>query len=162
MSFPLLALVACMAAPPRTKVDVPTEATFFRSANWVVVNSLREVNPTVVEVLRDRIGRDDRLADRGEPFDATCIVAGHPSRRLVLAGYTGSRWFIAYEVGGRAHHIVLVTFEMTETAPTITMLARGSPGEHDDERGWQLNLEEIRDALLSGSLRLDDTSEDYY
>lgn len=127
----------------------------FQHAEWSTVRSLAQVPSEVMAGLRSRLGDDPRIADTGEPFDATDTITGLPTRRLVLAGHAASDWFIVYEQGGRGHHLVFVDFE---TAPRVrpVLLARGSAGVHDDVTGWQLDLPALRRGLEAGGLQWGD------
>ena len=98
----------------------------------------------------------------GRHFDATDVVTGKPIRRLLLAGHATTRWFVAYERGGRGHDLVLVIFDSGAKAPEPTLLARGTAGAHDDQAGWRVSLAELRAALKDGTLSQDDVHEPYY
>jgi hypothetical protein len=52
------------------------------------------------------------LADAGKEYQATDFIVkpGLPSRRLILAGGNGEKWFIHYEHGGRGHNYAVVVF----------------------------------------------------
>jgi len=57
-------------------------------------------------------GRQFEMADAGKDYQATDFVvkSGLPSRRLILAGTNGEKWFIHYEHGGRGHYYAVVVF----------------------------------------------------
>jgi hypothetical protein len=159
-----LGLVVCTMAVVEGRssgADYAREAAKFQEFKWTVTRSLREVNPEAVRALKARFGSDDRLADHGEPFEASDLVSGKPQRRLVLAGHSGRRWFVVYEVGGRGHHLVLAVLDVG-TLPQVVMLARGQAGVQDDVSGWELDLEDVRDALRTRRLYPEDPAAPYY
>jgi hypothetical protein len=159
MEVAVVALVS--AASGSSAPDDVRERVKFQETKWVVTRSLKEVNPEVVRALKVRFGRDGRFADHGEPFEAGDVVSGKPPRRLVLAGRSGRRSFVAYEVGGRGHHLVLVVFEVG-TPPQVVLLARGEAGEHDDQSDWEVDLEELREGLRTRRLYVEDPASSYY
>jgi hypothetical protein len=122
----------------------------FKVATWSTSQSLGNVAPAVVEALQARFPDDRRLADRGQPFQATDIVTGEPTRRLVLAGRSDADAFVVYEQGGRGHHLVFVMFDTRGQVPRPVLRASGTAGTHDDAKGWQLNLTELKNALERG------------
>lgn len=136
--------------------------TQFLEQKWKVVSSIRDVDPAVVNVLRSRFGRDNRLSDVGEPFNPTDVVDRRPNRRLVLAGHSGSKWFIAYERGGYTHYLKLVIFDTDVQPPRITLSASGEAGTHDFVRGWRLSVSDIETALRNGNLSIDDPIHQYF
>ena len=101
----------------------------------------------VLKALQARFKGDSRLADRGQPFDATDLVSGLPRRRLVLAGHTSTEWFVAYEHGGRGHHLDLVVFNVRDGSPRPVLVTSPNAGRHDDRTGWQLTLEDLLPTL---------------
>src|SRR4030095_3386022 len=121
-----------------------------------------EIQPAVLSALQSRFGEDSRLANPGEPFDATCLVSGKPSRRLVLAGHYEARWFVAYEVGGFLHYLVLAVFDAEPQPPQPVLLAQASAGKHDDRHGWRASLEDLRKALKKGRMALADPHDNSY
>jgi hypothetical protein len=131
------------------------EVQRFRDATWTEVRQLADVAPGVLLALRERIGKDSRIADVGGAFDATDVVTGKPRRRLVVAGHSDERWFICYEHGGRGHHLVLVMFAPSGGTLRPVLLARGGAGKHDDIHGWQVGLEDLRRALRRGQLEVE-------
>ena len=141
-------LLLCASASGSDAIDR------FVKAEWVLVAELADVSPVVLAALQSRLGSDQPMAARGEPFEATDVVSGEmPSRRFVLAGRNGTDWFVAYEQGGYSHHLVLATFTVGETDAEVTLLARDQVGTHDDSAlGWRVTLDELRDALSEGSL----------
>lgn len=137
------------------------ELARFHDAKWTVTRSLKEIDADVLRALKARLGVDDRLADHGEPFEETDVLTRKPPRRLLLAGRSARRWFVAYEVGGRGHHVVLAVLAAV-TPPEVVLLARGQAGAHDDASDWEVDLEELRAALKMKQLYLEDTKEPYY
>jgi hypothetical protein len=133
----------------------------FQRAEWSTVRSLAQVPPEVLASLRIRLGEDPRIADAGEPFDATDVLTGLPRRRLVLAGRSSSDWFIVYEQGGRGHHLVFVDFE-TEPRIRPVLMATGTAGIHDDLLGWRLDVPGLTHGLQSGSMSWGDVDATRY
>jgi hypothetical protein len=134
----------------------------FKVATWSTSRSIGGVAPAVVEALQARFPGDRRLADRGQAFQATDIVTGEPTRRLVLAGRSGSDAFVVYEQGGRGHHLVFVMFDARGQAPRPVLRASGTAGTHDDAKGWQLNLSELKNALERGVMAWGDPDAPQY
>jgi hypothetical protein len=137
------------------------ELARFHESKWIVTRSLKEIDVDVLHALKARFGVDDRLADHGEPFEESDVLSRKPPRRLLLAGRSGRRWFVAYEVGGRGHHVVLAVLAATPP-PGVVLLARGQAGAHDDASDWEVDLEELRAALKARELYLEDRREPYY
>jgi hypothetical protein len=122
----------------------------FQHAAWSTVRSLQAVSPQVLEGLRSRL-EDPRIADVGEPFDATDIRTG-------LAALD---CFIVYEQGGRGHHLVFVDFEMAPRLRPV-LLATGTAGVHDDVKGWQLDMPALAHGLETGSMQWGDPDASRY
>jgi hypothetical protein len=141
--------------------DAPDPAAPFQKPKWSAIHSLGEVDPAVIRTLKSRFGSDDRLAERGAPFDATDVVSGKPRRRFVLAGRAAEGWFVAYEIGGRAHHLVLAVFDAA-SPPRVVLLARGDAGGHDDVTGWRLEVEDLRRGLREKQLSIENPRQPYY
>jgi len=156
----LMAPVPLAVAASQAPVDADLEAVLARE--WETTHQIDGLHPEVKSELLKRFGEDKRLAAPGEPFNATDVIDGRPSRRLLLAGRSGTMQFVAYERGGRGHHVVLVVFDTARRHPEIRLLARGSPGKHNDIRGWRLSLEDLRTAAKLGSLTVDDANEAYF
>ncbi|HEY6477338.1 MAG TPA: hypothetical protein VI456_12210 [Polyangia bacterium] len=150
----LLSLVVLLAMVGSATAGTPREVVRFEETNWSLVRTFREVAPEVARALRSRFGKDDRLANVGEPFDSTDVDFGRPSRRFVLAGREAHRWFVLYEKGGRGHHLVLVVLDIASGDVRPVMLAHGMAGIHDDVAGWRADLLDIRKALETRQLTL--------
>jgi len=131
------------------------EAQKFQDAKWTEVRRLSDIDPVVMRALQERMGKGSAFSDVGGPFDATDIGTGKPRRRLVIGGYSGERWFVCYEKGGRGHHLVLVVFDRAGGAPRPVLLARGGAGKHDDVHGWRVELADLRRALSERELEVD-------
>lgn len=98
----LFIAVLLAATPGRV---IPDRTATFLSPAWEVVADPARVDASVMKALLEFIPTDQQLALPNEPFDATDIVSGRPTRRFLLAGKTQSGWFVAYEHGGRGHHM---------------------------------------------------------
>lgn len=136
--------------------------TSFLHQPWTPIATMSAMPREVIAALISRFCGDPRMADVGQPFDATDIVEGHPSRRFVLGGIAGRTCFVAYERGGIGHHIVLAMFDMSRHPPEVILLARGEAGHHNDVKGWGIDTAALRTALQQGRLRSDDPNEPGY
>src|SRR5438046_2276818 len=117
------------------------------STPWVTVRTVKQVPAPVLLALQARFTSDKRLADVGEPFDPTDVLTGLPQRRLVLAGHTATEWFVAYEHGGRAHHLDLVVLNTQGNVPVPVAAFEIDAGVHDDANGWRLTLADLEPVL---------------
>ncbi len=138
--------VLLMGNPARS---VPDRTATFLSRAWAVTSDPAKVDRSVMQALLDFFPSDKRLASPKDPFDATDVVSGRPTRRFLLAGEAQSCWFVAYEHGGRGHHIHLVVFDTSPSKPSVQFAATGSAGVHDDIAGWQV----LRAAVTGRQLR---------
>ena len=161
--FSILAVVAVTipvgSGEVSRKPSASTPAESFLASRWTQVTAPANVDPAVLRALTGRFGKDKRLAGPGEPFEATDVESGRPSRRFLLAGCDKGKWFVAYERGGRGHHVVLAIFDSRATPPTPSLLARGSAGSHDDVVGWRVTIDELKAAVKTGRLTLIDTHD---
>ena len=142
-------------------IENAREAKRFQETKWTLVLTLKEVEPEVVRSLKARFGRDDRLADRGEPFETSEVLTRRPGRRFLLAGRAGKRWFVAYEKGGRTPQVVLTVVE-AEPVPRVVLLARGRAGSQSEGADWEVELEDLKDALRERRLFLEEPKSPYY
>jgi len=142
--------------------QMSSEAQVFQHLPWTIVNSIESVEPKELAELKSRIGPNSQISDLGGPFEAGCIVTDKPSRRFLLGGYAGTRWFVTYEPGGRGHHIVLAIFNLGPKGPEPCFLARGMAGKQDDWSNWRVNLADLRTALKDGKLTEDGGNELHY
>jgi len=142
--------------------SAPTPTQLFLSSKWVEVPALHQVKPAIIRALTGQFGEDRRLAGSGEPFDASDLVSGLPTRRFILAGHAQTLWFVAYEHGGRGHHLVLAVFDDQSTPPKPLLVATGTAGVHNDIVGWKVSLEQLRASLRSGALSAGDLNDHNY
>jgi hypothetical protein len=147
-------LLAVRPAGGDSRTTGKAEVQRFRDATWSEVRRLADIDRDVLRDLQERFGKGSAFADVGGPFDATDVRTGKPTRRLVVAGRAGERWFICYEHGGRGYHLVLVVYDTTARARPV-LLARGGAGNPDHSRGWHLGVEDLRRALRSGELEVE-------
>jgi hypothetical protein len=131
-------------------------------ANWVTFQSVKQIPRAVLEALQSRFHGDSRLADRDEPFDATDLASGRPRRRFVLAGRSGSEWFLAYEHGGRGHHLDLVVFDLRAGSPRPVLAASLGVGRHDDRGGWRVTLADLLPTLTGARGKFIDDDRVHY
>ena len=124
-----LALSLVVATEPATKQGPDSARTAiqaFGSEPWLLVRRVDQIDPAVLAALSRRFFPDDRrIANPGAAFNATDVIDRRPRRRLILAGHFDSRWFVAYEVGGRGYHQTLVEYVLVDGKPQLTLLARG-------------------------------------
>lgn len=160
----VLAVVAFFVALPTAAdgIDNAREAKRFQEAKWTLLRTLKDVDPEVVRSLKARFGRDDRLADRGEPFEPSEELTRRPGRRFLLGGRAGKRWFVAYEKGGRTPSVVLTVVE-ADPLPRVVLLARGrASAQPDGGADWEIELLDLRDALRERRLFLEEPTSPYY
>ena len=158
----MFVLTALMALPTEADgIDNTREAKRFQDTKWTILPALKDVDPEIVRSLKARFGRDDRLADRGEPFEPSEELTRRPGRRFLLGGRAGKRWFVAYEKGGRTRQVVLAVVE-GEPVPRVVLLARGRAGSQPDDADWEIELEDLRAALRERRLFLEEPTSPYY
>ena len=124
----------------------------FCQTAWEPVTSLQQIPARLRTFLPIRVGSDNRISDRGGPFNGTDVVDGRPQRRFVLGGRSGDRWFVCFEQGGRGHHLVLMVYDTTPNETRVALIARGHAGQEDDLLGWQVDVDELKTALADGHL----------
>lgn len=140
-----------------TSLTAASPVSEFSTADWSLVTTLVDVPRVVRQALAARFGGDGRIADRGDEFEATDMVSGAPSKRFVLGGRDDTLWFVAFEQGGVAHHLVLALVRVDAGAAHVTLVARGTAGQHDDSAGgWSVTLDELRAGLADGKLKVED------
>jgi hypothetical protein len=115
---------------------------------WATVRKLRQIPESVLNLLLSHSDDNRRLVDQSEPYNATDIGSSLPSRRLVLAGNRGTEWFVAYEHGGRGHHLDLVVLDVRGT-DVKSMFSKSllNVGTYDETTGWRLELADILPTL---------------
>jgi hypothetical protein len=103
---------------------------------YTPVQTKKQIPASVLRPLLDRFAeeiahRDDasfsaKLADTGEEFYSGCVVGDPevPTRRLVLAGKSGSSWFVIYEHGGVGFHYHFVLLRAEGDRKTIEFASR--------------------------------------
>ncbi len=128
------------------------EATRFEpEVQWVTVRNPKQIPDSVLNALLSHFVDDRRLADRSEPFNATDIGSTLPSRRLVLAGHSRTEWFVAYEHGGRGHHLDLVVLDVRGAVVRTVLSTSLNAGTHDDRTAWRLELTDVLPMLSNGT-----------
>jgi hypothetical protein len=88
------------------------------------------------------------LANPGTEYQATDVIEnpGLPTRRLLFAGVSGSKWFVHYEHGGLGHHCAVVVFEI-EHRDRMHFLWGGHSFRGADD------IEELRRMVSAGEFR---------
>jgi hypothetical protein len=123
----------------------------FMAGDWTEVRRLPDVDAVVLKELGSRIGGTGAMSDAGGPFNPSDVRTGEPTRRFVLAGRSGDRWFVCYERGGLGHHLVLVIFDTSGFGARPVLLARG-----DARWPWsRLTVADLRRALRRHRLTVD-------
>lgn len=153
LAFSLLTISAPVSSRPTGLTD--SAAIKFGGTSWSLVRRVSEISPAVRSALSRRFfAEDPRMADPGGAFSSTDLVrvVPAPRRRLLLAGHVGTRWFVAYEVGGRGYHHTLVEYELGRGAPRLTLLARGM---FVKEHSRRVELGEIVRALRSPGVHVE-------
>jgi hypothetical protein len=166
LSTILTMMFLSMAAPSfgggAVNIDQRQEGVRFQEKDWKIVRSIEAIDTNIIKALISHFKDDNRIANVNESFNATDVVNRMPTRRLVLAGYSGSRWFVLYEHGGRGLHLVLVVLDTKTQPPQMVLLARGEAGTRSFIRGWQVSKDDIGTALINGKLHIDNPSDPYY
>ena len=87
---------------------------------WTPAASLRELPPAVQQQLG--VGSlDDAIADRGEPFNAGCLVFDQtPRRRFLLGAVSADVVIVAVEFGGIALNTQRIEFRRNGQSWTRT------------------------------------------
>jgi len=115
-------------------------ASAAEAQGWKEVTSLKDLPPAVQQQLG--VGNDDNaIADRGEPFNSSCVVFDKtPRKRFVLGAVSGDTVVVAVEFGGFALNTQSIAFQRSgsgwieqETRPlgrlvTLQELTRGRRG----------------------------------
>ena len=55
-----------------------------------------------------------KMANPGEPFNATDVMDSYPTRRLIFAGCTKERCLVHYEKGGRGQQYLAILFKLDD------------------------------------------------
>ena len=100
----------------------------FISGDFELVHQTKEIDSSVLALLRRKIGSDPRLAEPDQPFQLSDVVEpgnNFPYRRLVLAGHQQSLWFIKYIRGGFAPYGVLAIFSRAGETWQVSFTAFG-------------------------------------
>ena len=121
-----------------------------RAEQFAPVATVAGLPANVRDGLNDLFGgRTLEMADPGQPFQATDVMVTPrlPARRLVSAGCSTDHCLVYYERGGfaRVHHIALFG-----TADAPARLIHGGVAA-----GGLADLEQVRDALVSGKVAVD-------
>lgn len=116
----------------------------FMSEDFELVHRTKDIEGSVLALLRRKIGSDPRLAEPDQRFQLSdAVEAGNnfPYRRLVLAGHQQDLWFVKYTRGGFAPYGVLAIFSRIGETWEIVFTAFGeSEGRsiEDIRRGIKL------------------------
>jgi hypothetical protein len=129
----------------RRRVDNQHFQAFFQD-DFEPIYRLRDIDPAVLAALRAKIGKRERFAERGQPFQLSDVPAPGdetlPLLRLVVAGHTRNKWFILYTRGGFVSSDVLVLFSRSDGHWKIEFTTGGKSGPE--------NLSEFLQAVRSG------------
>jgi hypothetical protein len=115
-----------LALVPVVGSAAPERSPGFKLSEYTTVHTKAEIPPAILESFSSLCG-DCPLADIGSAYNATDFIEpGLPQRRLVAAGFSGSRWFLEYEHGGRGLHEHFALFELRGNHATCVW-AGGAP-----------------------------------
>lgn len=100
------------------------------SGDFKVVDQTKDVDPTVFALLREKVGKRARFAERDQPFRLSDVIpigdSILPDRRFVLAGHDSGIWFVKYIHGGFSPYGVLVIFSRVNGNWKIAFTAYGA------------------------------------
>jgi len=131
-------------APARVTPAASPYLQQFMSSDFELVHHTKDIDSSVLTILRRKIASDTQFAEPDQPFQLSDVVEpgnNLPYRRLVLAGHQQNLWFIKYVRGGFAPYGVLAIFSRIGETWTITFTAFGeSEGRSigDIRRGVEL------------------------
>jgi hypothetical protein len=114
---------------------------------------MAEVAAPVMTHLHARVAA--RIADHGGAFNPTDVQAAEdvPRVRLVLAGHSGSRWFVCLEVGGVAHALYFTMFDVANESARLVLFALGHVKHAETPQGWSVEVAELKSAFRERRLR---------
>lgn len=113
------------------------------------VFSIEGVPEPVLEWLDEQTG--ERMAEFGEEFAGGCVRLGNePRRRFALAGYDAatSLWILAYEHGGRGHHLHVALIEVSDGS--VSVKSHGSWNPPLEHRFEPLHIQQLTEAVRNG------------
>ena len=142
-----LGLLLALAGQPWSEDAAASQARSFQSAQWVTTTHMAEVAAPVATQLHARVAA--RIADHGGAFNPTDVQAGEdvPRVRLVLAGQSGSRWFVCLEVGGVAHALYFTMFEVANESARLVLFALGNVKHSETPEGWSVDVAQLKSAF---------------
>jgi hypothetical protein len=117
----------------------------FMAGDFHLVHQTKDIDSSVLALLRRKIGSDPRLAEPDQTFQLSDVVQpgnNAPYRRLVLAGHQQNMWFIKYIRGGFAPYGVFAIFSRTGETWQISFTAFGESEAR--------NIEDIRREIELG------------
>ena len=83
------------------------------------VRTLADLPPAIRSGLGANGSGLERIADRGECFNASDVVNGDcPMRRFGVAGNDRETWLVALEQGGRGYHVEVLLFYSLQATPS--------------------------------------------
>jgi hypothetical protein len=138
-------VVSSARARAQKRSDEQRLQSFFED-EFEPVYRLRDVDIAVLKALQAPLGKRERFADRGQPFQVSDVIPpgddALPLRRFALAGHNSSKWFVLYTRGGFTSFDVLVMFSPLDHDWKIDFIASGKSGPE--------NLDALRQAVRSG------------
>jgi hypothetical protein len=106
--------------------------------------------PSAILALCDG-GGDDKLAEPGQKWNATCVITDPslPGKRLIWAAVGGDYYVVHYERGGIAHsfHILVAKLTKNDAQPKVVWRAVGAP-----LKDYAAFLDALRSGKLHDSL----------
>lgn len=148
--LPFVVIVAGLLTSPRSAWAIdPSEAK--STADWLQVHykplaSLKAVPAAVLKILLSEIPAGQKLADRGERFNAADVVdARLPRRRFVFGGMSSPFVLVCYEHGGRGLHYHLAVFDVGGEKPQLVFAGRHARRAR--------TIEEVKGLVRQGQLK---------
>jgi hypothetical protein len=137
--------VSSARARAQKRSDEQRLQSFFED-EFEPVYRLKDIDTAVLKALQAPLGKRERFADRGQPFQVSDVIPpgedALPLRRIVLAGHNPNKWFMLYTRGGFVQRDVLVMFSAFDHHWKIDFTASGASGPE--------TLDELRQAIRSG------------
>jgi len=137
--------VSASRARAQRRSDEQRLQSFFED-EFEPVYRLGDIDIAVLKALQAPLGKGERFADRGQPFQVSDVIPpgddALPLRRFVLAGHNSSKWFVLYTRGGFASSDILVMLSASDHRWKIDFTASGKSGPE--------TLDDLRQAIRSG------------
>ncbi len=94
--------------------SMPSPVKEILGTAYVQATTVEQIPRLALTALLNLMKHDPRMANPGDPFNATDVVdTAVPMHRLVLAAGSSESWLIYYEHGGRGYQRHLVVFTLS-------------------------------------------------